>query len=200
MSYAIIRNIKYTRSNIMGIYRHNERLNQRYSNKNINHKKTSNNYSIKSCSTSYIKKFDELKESKNLKGWIKTNSNIACEYIITSDENFFKNIGEEETKRFFKTAYDFVKSYKNLGDDYILSANVHMDEATPHMHLVFIPVIHYINKKTGLTESKISCSEFWKGQNSYKLLQDSFYKYITRAGLILNVEILKIINISILRI
>lgn len=50
---------------------------------------------------SYEKEFDRLKEEYNLKGQIKTVSNIACEYIITSDENFFDSIGDSETKRYF---------------------------------------------------------------------------------------------------
>lgn len=78
------------------------------------------------------------KEKYNLKGQIKTVSNIACEYIITSDKQFFEEIGEEETKRYFETAYNFVAEYKNLGEQYIMSAKVHMDEETPHMHLIFL--------------------------------------------------------------
>lgn len=35
MSYAIIRNAKYKRENLKGIFRHNERRNKNYSNKNI---------------------------------------------------------------------------------------------------------------------------------------------------------------------
>ena len=34
MSYAIIRNTKYKRENLKGIYRHNERKNKNYSNDN----------------------------------------------------------------------------------------------------------------------------------------------------------------------
>ena len=84
---------------------------------------------------------------ENLKGQIKTVSNIICEYIITSDKVFFDTIGKEETKRYFETAYKFVCEYKDLGEQYILSAKVHMDEETPHMHLVFIPVVHITDKK-----------------------------------------------------
>ena len=182
MSYAIIRNEKYTRSNLIGIYRHNERKNTSYTNKNIRHFESLFNYSLKGCNTNYLQKFDEIREKNNLKGWIKKNSKVVCEYIITSDEEYFKSIGEEETKRYFKTAYEFVKSYKKLGDDYIISANVHLDEATPHMHLVFIPVVHTIDKKTGNAVDKICCSEFWKGKDSYKNLQDNFHKYMVRSG------------------
>ena len=53
-----------------------------------------------------------------------------------------------------------------------------MDESTPHMHLVFVPVVHK-KDKTGKEVDKIACSEYWKGKDSYRRLQDAFYKYIT---------------------
>ena len=177
MSYAIIINTNYKMKNLPGIYRHNERKNTNYSNKDINKSKSKENYSIKSPSTTYTKLFQLIKEKYNLKGQIKSVSNVACEYIITSDKDFFDNIGIEETKRFFKSAYSFVCNYKNLGEQYILSAKVHMDEKAPHMHLVFIPVIH-TKDKNGNDIDKISCSEFWKGKESYKYLQNNFHKYI----------------------
>ena len=177
MSYAIIRNEKYKRENLKGIYRHNERKNKNYSNKNINKEKSHLNYSLKDCKHSYETEFELIREKYNLKGQIKTVSNIACEYIITSDKDFFTNIGQTETKRFFETAYKFVCEYKKLTEKYILSAKVHMDEETPHMHLVFIPVVHTIDKK-GNNIDKIACSEFWKEKDSYRQLQNEFYEYM----------------------
>ena len=177
MSYAIIRNTKYKRENLKGIYRHNERRNKNYSNKNINTELSHLNYSLKDCKHSYEKEFDLIKEEYNLKGQIKTVSNIACEYVITSDKEYFNSIGIDETKRYFETAYKFVCEYKNLGEQYILSAKVHMDEETPHMHLVFIPVVHTKDKK-GNSIDKIACSEFWKAKDSYRQLQDAFYNYM----------------------
>ena len=177
MSYATIRNEKYKRENLKGIYRHNERRNKNYSNKNINKELSYLNYSLKDCKYSYEKEFELIKEKYNLKGQIKSVSNIVCEYIITSDKEFFNSIGAEETKRYFETAYKFVCGYKNLGEQYILSAKVHMDEETPHMHLVFIPVVHTQDKK-GNDIDKIACSEFWKEKDSYRQLQDAFYNYI----------------------
>ena len=181
MSYAIIRNEKYKRENLKGIYRHNERRNKNYSNKNINQELSYLNYFLKDCKHSYEKEFELIREKYNLKGQIKTVSNIVCEYIITSDKEFFNSIGAEETKRYFETAYKFVCDYKNLGEQYILSAKVHMDEKTPHMHIVFIPVVHTKDKK-GDNIDKISCSEFWKGKNSYQILQNNFYKYMITCG------------------
>lgn len=177
MSFAIIRNTKYKRENLKGIYRHNERRNTNYSNENIDKDKSYLNYSIKSPKYRYDKEFDRLKEKYNLKGQIKVVSNIACEYIITSDKQFFDEIREEETKRYFETAYNFVAEYKNLGEQYIMSAKVHMDEETPHMHLIFLPVVHTIDKK-GNAIDKLACSEFWKEKDSYRQLQNAFHKYM----------------------
>ena len=147
------------------------------------HKQNSiKNYSIKSINTSYQKAFKNLKEQYNLKGQIKKVSNVMCELIITSDKYFFDLIGENETKRYFQMAYDFVKDYQNLGEQYIVSAKVHLDETTPHLHIVFIPVIHKLDRKSGKMIDKISCSEFWKGKDSYKKLQDSFYKCVKDNG------------------
>ena len=89
MSYSIIRNTKYKRENLKGIFRHNERKNQNYSNKNIDKEKSYLNYTLKPPKYSYEKEFDRIRKEYNLKGQIKTVSNIACEYIITSDKQFF---------------------------------------------------------------------------------------------------------------
>ena len=62
-----------------------------------------------------------------------------------------------------------------------MSAKVHMDEQTPHMHLVFLPVVHTTDKK-GISIDKLACSEFWKAKDSYRQLQDAFYKYMVENG------------------
>ena len=181
MSYAIIRNKKYKMSNLKGIFRHNERRNKNYSNENIDKTRSHLNYSIKSSQYSYGKEFEQIKNKYNLKGQIKTVSNIACEYIITSDKEFFERIGEDESKRYFETAYKFVSEYKDLGEQYIMSANVHLDEETPHMHLVFLPVVH-TKDKNGNNIDKLACSEFWKAKDSYRQLQNAFYNYMVSNG------------------
>ena len=33
----------------------------------------------------YLRKFDEIRKTQNLKGYLKKNSNVLCEYVITSD-------------------------------------------------------------------------------------------------------------------
>ena len=182
MSYAIIRNANYKKDNLAGLYKHNERKNTHYSNKDINKNNSIKNYSIKQCNTTYSNALKTLQKENNLQGRIIKTTNVVCEFIITSDREFFQNIGEEETKRYFQTAYNFVANYKNLGEKYILSAKVHLDEGTPHLHIVFVPVVHKLDKKSGKQIDKIACSEYWKGKDSYKQLQDNFYKYVTDNG------------------
>ena len=126
MSYAIIRNANYKKDNLAGLYKHNERKNINYSNKDINKNNLTKNYSIKKCNTTYFNALKILQKQNDLKGRIIKTTNVICEFIITSDKEFFETIGEEETKRYFQT--------------------------TPHMHLVFVPVIHTLDKKSGRTK------------------------------------------------
>ncbi len=181
MSYAIIRNEKLTRANAMGAYKHNERKTKSHSNKNIDSSKTNLNYYIKKNELSYIKEFDRIKEKYNLQGQIRSNSNIMCEMVFTSDQKFFDEISYEESKRYFKESYNFICNYKDLGEQNIISAVVHMDEDTPHMHLLFIPVVQTKDKQ-GNKIDKICCRDFWKGKNSYRDLQNAYFRHISEKG------------------
>ncbi len=181
MSYAIIRNDKLTRVDAQGSYIHNDRRSKEHSNKDIDPTRTHLNFWCKKNELTYIREFDKMKKEYDLKGTIKSNSNIMCEMMITSDNAFFNKIGLEETKRYFKESYKFVCNYKNLGEKYIVSAAVHLDETSPHMHLVYIPVIHTKDTE-GNDIDKICCRDFWKGRDSYRQLQNAFHKYITSKG------------------
>ena len=181
MSYAIVRNEKLTRDEAKGRYIHNERKTRGHTNKDIDPKRTHLNYYFKKNELSYIKEFDKLRKEKDLKGHIKSNSIIVCEMIFTSDKEFFDNIGEQETKRYFEESYKFVCNYKNLGEDNIISAVVHLDEGVLHMHLVFVPVVHTKDKE-GNEIDKVCSRDFWKGRDSYRQLQNDFHQYITSKG------------------
>lgn len=47
-----------------------------------------------------------------------------------------------DAKAFFQAAYEGMKRMYGLKDEDIISAYVHMDETTPHMHFYFVPVVH----------------------------------------------------------
>lgn len=96
---------KLTRDEAKGRYVHNERKTRGHTNKNINPERTHLNYYFKKNELSYIKEFDKLRKEKDLKGHIKSNSIIMCEMLFTSNKEFFDNIGDKETKRYFEESY-----------------------------------------------------------------------------------------------
>jgi len=182
ISYAIIRNENHKVNAVPLLERHNERRNKNYSNKGIDLSRSHLNYHLKQIQAdSYLKEFDRIRIRQDLKGNLRLHgekqSTILCEFIITSDNEFFDRLGADKTRRFFEQAYDFVTA-KVGGEQYVVSAVVHMDEATPHMHVSFIPVIQDKDRK-GQPCKRINCSEFWKGRDSYSRLQDEYYDYMT---------------------
>ena len=60
------------------------------------------------------------------------------ETILTASPEFMNNLPAEEQKKFFRLATQFFE--KEIGRENIISAIVHMDEKTPHMHLCFVPL------------------------------------------------------------
>ena len=181
MSYAIVRNEKLTRAKAQGICVHNDRRARNHTNKDIDPERTHLNYYLKKNQLNYVKEFDKLKEKNNLKGMIRSNSIIMCEMVFTSDKEFFYKIGEKETKRYFEECYKFACNYKNLGEQNIVSSVVHNDETVPHMHLIYIPVVH-TKDKDGNDIDKVCSRDFWRARDSYRQLQNDFHKYITSKG------------------
>lgn len=184
MSYAIIRNANHKMNAVPLLERHNERRNKNYSNKDIDLSRSSENYHLKSIQAeTYQKEFERIRQKHNLKGNLRLTgekqSNVMCEFVITSDKEFFERLGTERTRRFFEDAYNFVTA--KVGESFVVSAVVHMDEATPHMHVTYIPVINGKDRK-GNPCKRINCSEFWKGRDSYSRLQDEYYDFITARG------------------
>ena len=181
MSYAIVRNEKLTRAEVNGKGTHNDRKAKNHTNKDIDTTKTHLNYYIKKNELTYTKEFDKYLKEYNVQGHLRSNSIIMCQMIFTSDQVFFDKIGEKETKRYFDECYKFICGYKNLGERNIISAVVHLDEGAPHMHLMFVPVVH-TKDKDGNNIDKICARDFWKGRNSYRKLQDAYFNHVKSKG------------------
>ena len=58
-----------------------------------------------------------------------------CDWVVTAPEG----LDQGHLKDFFKASYDFFE--KRYGRENVISAYVHMDETTPHMHFAFVPVV-----------------------------------------------------------
>lgn len=75
--------------------------------------------------------------------------NVMCSWVVTAP----KEIREDETETFFKETYKFLS--ERYGKENVVSAYVHMDETTPHIHFAFVPVV--TDKKKGI--QKVSAKE-----------------------------------------
>ena len=181
MSYAIVRNEKLTRTEVNGKGTHNDRKAKNHTNKDIDPTKTNLNYYIKKNELTYTKEFDKYLKENNVQGHLRSNSIIMCQMIFTSDQVFFDKIGEKEIKRYFDECYKFICNYKNLGEKNIISAVVHLDEGVPHMHLMFVPVVHK-KDKNGNDIDKICARDFWKGRDSYRKLQNAYFNHVKSKG------------------
>lgn len=98
--------------------------------------------------------------------------NIMCSWLITAPRVPAANRGElgelilspGEQERFFEESYKFL--CEKYGEKNVVSAYVHLDETTPHMHFAFVPVV--VDKKKG--HEKVSAKEAlgWSERGLYK--------------------------------
>lgn len=107
------------------------------------------NHSYKDASHGFVSEFSDIKTALNAQGK-ETKKGVAFEgMIITADLPFFEGLGYErgkpmpkEVKAFFDRSYEFAKAqigYQGT-DKNILSAKIHLDEKTPHLHLYYVPI------------------------------------------------------------
>ena len=78
--------------------------------------------------------------------------NVMATWVVTVP----KDLPEQEHKAFFQASYDFLQ--QRYGRENVVSAYVHMDEVTPHMHFAFVPVKHGFkeDKKTPIFRQNIA--------------------------------------------
>lgn len=132
---------KYKSGNVFGLQKHNQRENKNYSNMDIDKARTPLNYDlVNQGNINYLKRVKSIIEAnRTSERAIRKDATIYCECIISSDSDFFENLTEDKQKEFFKNSLDYLRS--KIGEEFIISANVHLDETTPHMHVGFVPII-----------------------------------------------------------
>lgn len=99
----------------------------------------------------------------------RSDSVRVVEALITATPEFFKGKKRAEIREFFNEALEFIK--QNQAPETIISAVVHLDEKSPHMHLCFVP----------LTEDKRLCAKEILG-NKKKLTQwqDKYWEHMVK--------------------
>ena len=167
MAYTILRFKKDKGGAIAGCERHNERKKEAYkSNPDIDMNKSKENYHIiHAPQYTYSRKIKELIKEYGCK--TRKDSVKLVETLITVSPEFMNRLSKGEQREYFERAVKFMKD--EIGEDRIISAVVHMDEATPHMHLVFCP----INK-----DGKLSAKSILGNQKSLSEWQTRYYNYM----------------------
>jgi len=167
MAYTILRFKKDKGGAIAGCERHNERKKEAYkSNPDIDMNKSKENYHIiHAPQYTYSRKIIELIKEYGCK--TRKDSVKLVETLITASPEFMNRLSKGEQREYFERAVKFMKD--EIGEDRIISAVVHMDEATPHMHLVFCP----INK-----DGKLSAKSILGNQKSLSEWQTRYYNYM----------------------
>lgn len=138
MSYCVARMEKMKSDNLVGIGNHNQRRFSNHSNKDIDVSKSHLNYDILDKVKSYKTDIEGyINANKSSKRAVRKDAVLVCEWIITSDSDFFESMSPADTREYFQTTIDFFA--ERYGSKNLMYAQVHLDERTPHMHLGIVP-------------------------------------------------------------
>ncbi len=173
MSYAVARMQKMKSGNLGGAYRHNERIFENHSNKDIDPEKTHLNYELtdRDRSIPYDRQIKQyINDNKISKRALRKDAVLCNEWIITSDKAFFENMSPDQIKNFFETAKNFFA--ERYGNSNIAYAMVHLDESTPHMHLGLVP----------MQNGKLSSKALFGSRDQLKEIQEAFPRYLNEHG------------------
>lgn len=142
------------------------------SNHDIDLERTKNNIELvetdKTLYQSVKERVDDLKEQGSR---VQKNSVVMYSNILTVPEEQVKIWGEQKTDEYFKACYTFFCD--EFGKENVVSAKIHKDETTPHMHLHFVPV----NKENGKLQARVAMN---KAKINY--IHDALPKFLQERG------------------
>jgi len=166
--YAILRFQKYKGPTVSRIEAHNERTKEVYaSNPDIRTDLSKNNFHLVTPQGRYRSLSDQIIKESGCR--VRKDSVTVVEVLIAASPEFFSGKNPDEIKSFFDFAMEFMSTKQN--PETFLSAVVHLDEKTPHMHLCFVP----------LTEDRrLSAKEVIGNKKKLTQWQDDFWKYMVR--------------------
>ena len=166
--YAILRFAKYKGPEIGQIEAHNERTKEKYaSNPDVDTNRSHLNFHLATPERKY--RAEAEKQIAEAGCRTRSDSVRMVEVLVTASPEFFKGKKQAEVKAYFAEALNFIEEHQPK--DTIISAVVHMDEKTPHMHLCFVP----------LTEDKrLSAKDIVGNKKKLTWWQDEFWKYMVK--------------------
>lgn len=142
---------KYTKGNVQGLSNHWDRKTENHSNPDIDNERSDLNYDLCEKEGDTLSRMqDRLSEVHSLN---RADLKVCADWVVTLPENL-KGDSEKEQRQFFEKTYEFLTD-RYGGEKNVLSANVHNDETTPHMHFAFMPVVFDEKKQ----REKVSAKE-----------------------------------------
>lgn len=139
MSYIVLHMDKFKKEAVRGIQSHNNRERESHSNPDIDYERSAHNYDLhEPAAENYAEAIQNRIDDLLLVKAVRKDAVHMCGLIVSSDSAFFEKLSPEDTKRFFEESKAFLTEF--VGAENVISAMVHMDEKTPHMHFLHVPV------------------------------------------------------------
>lgn len=202
LNYAIFRSQPImTINDLAQIGSHNKREKNAYnSNPDIKIELSKDNIELVPLTEKYVKGFKELTKEyrkehdermkterkdrrKTFNQMLNKSRNVvADELLFTATNEIFKGMTREDIEEWANTCMKFV--YEDLGytKEQVLHATVHIDEATPHIHCVVVPLVKKYDKRTKTERYTISKKQYIKDKLHLSELQDKYHKRLTDKG------------------
>lgn len=164
--YAIMRFAKYKGPEIGRIEAHDERTKETYaSNPDIDRSRSNHNFHLIHPKGRYRAEAEKMIAEAGCR--TRTDSVRLVEVLFTASPEFFSGKKKKDIREFFQEALNFIESRQN--SDTIISAVVHMDEKTPHMHLSFVPLTD---------DGRLSAKDIVGNKKKLTKWQDDFWEHM----------------------
>ena len=166
--YGILRFAKYKGPEIGQIEAHNERAKESYaSNPDIDTNRSKLNYNLLTPPPKY--RAEAERQIREAGCRTRKDSVRLVETLITASPEFFQGKSQKEIRGYFERALEFMKTKQDPHT--FISAVVHMDEKTPHMHLCFVPITE---------DGRLSAKDIVGNKKKLTKWQDEYWSYMVK--------------------
>ncbi|HIZ57952.1 MAG TPA: plasmid recombination protein [Candidatus Faecalibacterium gallistercoris] len=166
--YAIMRFAKYEGPEISNIEAHNERRKEKYaSNPDIDLSRSKQNFHLIEPPRRYRAEAERQISAAGCR--TRKDSVRVVEVLFTATPEFFKGKKLPEIRQYFEETLRFFDQYQSR--ETIISAVVHMDEKTAHMHLSFVPLT---------PDGRLSAKEIVGNKKKLTWWQDKFWEHMVQ--------------------
>lgn len=159
--FCIMRTEKRKRTDITGIQKENTRTATEYNNK-VSPGMDVFNVVLKE-SNNWLQDIDN--EIKAAGAKTRSNSVLALDTIYTASPDFFTGRNNAENDKFFRDCLKFHESHFG----HIISAVVHYDETTPHLHIISVPLTK---------DGRLSARDVIGNKAKMSKTQDAFFEQV----------------------